>query len=169
MSVSSGLVRSTHRNVTKLPSTLRGALLPRHFTQIPSRTLATVNPGQKALPDVWFTGSRPDLDIEPTKDGGPPKPDERTLKLGKSKQAYLFPSILLSNSRYSITSLTRTSTYSSPITSATRNPLSPNNTPPLSLHPSPPPHRIRSTRLFSSSMDLTYNMGPRPHRWQREA
>ncbi|CZR53926.1 uncharacterized protein PAC_03808 [Phialocephala subalpina] len=87
MSTASSLVRST-RHVSKLSPTLssrgaQGVHLQRYSAQAPSRSLATINPGQKALPDVWFAGSTP-LSIQLTTDGGPGKPDERTLNLGKT-------------------------------------------------------------------------------------
>ncbi|XMA10763.1 hypothetical protein WAI453_003554 [Rhynchosporium graminicola] len=49
-----------------------------------SRCLATVEQGHKVLPDVWFTGLIPFQ--TPNRDGHfePRKPDERTLKLGKT-------------------------------------------------------------------------------------
>lgn len=53
---------------------------------VTSRCLATVEQGQKVLPDVWFTGSIPRHSPPVRNDPSEPhKPDERTLKLGKSK------------------------------------------------------------------------------------
>ncbi|KAH0565631.1 hypothetical protein GP486_000989 [Trichoglossum hirsutum] len=60
---------------------------PVSSTPLHRRSLANVQTGGNALPEVWFTSSGPKLWPErhagsPGKDGGPP--DERTLRLGKT-------------------------------------------------------------------------------------
>ncbi|KAK6583673.1 hypothetical protein PZA11_003403 [Diplocarpon coronariae] len=50
-----------------------------------SRSLATVQQGPKVLPDVWFTGSTPQRNLQvPRKSSDSRGTDERTLKLGKT-------------------------------------------------------------------------------------
>lgn len=52
-----------------------------------SHSQVAVDSGLRALPDVWFTGSSPHLNVPPreSQNQNPGKPpDERTLKLGKS-------------------------------------------------------------------------------------
>ncbi|KAG9241448.1 hypothetical protein BJ878DRAFT_520709 [Calycina marina] len=89
MSLSSAkFTRFAPRNVCKLASTSKGArplACTTGTTPAASRSLATANPGSKALPDIWFTGSAPRPSISNPYPQDPVKPpDERTVKLGKT-------------------------------------------------------------------------------------
>ncbi|KAG4435332.1 hypothetical protein IFR05_009186 [Cadophora sp. M221] len=87
MSTHCTLLRSAPFNATKLsPLTLScRSLRSVHPALATSRCLATVEQGPKAIPDVWFTGSVPRRDMPTRNDPSEPrKPDERTLKLGKT-------------------------------------------------------------------------------------
>jgi len=87
MSAPCSLLRSAPHNITK-PPTVTLSFRPRRASKYlangPSRCLATLNPGPKALPDVWFTGSAPLRNISPSNLNEPRKPDERTVRLGNT-------------------------------------------------------------------------------------
>jgi hypothetical protein len=174
MSAPSSLLRSAPHSVPKvaLPS-----IAPCYRVRQPaacpvtrtSRTLATVNPGQKALPDVWFTGSTPRHNI-PNPPGSDPQkpPDERTVKLGKSKHTPHFPTTP-ANITKSTPNPPGTTPNPPTIPPTARYPLSTNNPPPLPLNPPSPPHRLRPRRILRRSLDLSYCMGSRAARGERKA
>lgn len=88
MSTPGNLLRSASLQATKFsPLTLScRSLRSVHPALVTSRCLATVQHGAKVLPDVWFTGSVPRRDTPVRSDPSEPrKPNERTVKLGKSK------------------------------------------------------------------------------------
>ncbi|KAH8593357.1 hypothetical protein B0O99DRAFT_627899 [Bisporella sp. PMI_857] len=87
MSSSSRLTRPLPHNVSRL-SFITPVRQSSHCLRLPvtttSRCFATIDSGSKVLPDVWFTGSAPELSI-PNPDGdGKKPPNERTVKLGKT-------------------------------------------------------------------------------------
>jgi hypothetical protein len=172
MSAPSCLLRSASRNVL-IPKnsplgSCRRAPAPIYRTNSPSRSLATVNPGLKVPPDVWFTGSAPLRNIPPSNPDEPRKPDERKVKLGKSKQPrYLLPQTLANRSNSSPYP-PRTHADFTTISSATRNPLSANYSPSLSLHAPSSPHCFRTSRILSCTMDISDSMGPYASGWKRK-
>ena len=174
MSAPSSLLRSAPHNPPKVPLP---SITPSYRVRQPaaslvtraSRTLATVNPGQKVLPDVWFTGSTPRHNIPNPPSSDPQKPpDERTVKLGKSKHT---PHLVTTaaNITKSTPNPPGTTSNPPPIPPTTRYPLSTNNPPPLPLNPPSPPHRLRPRRLFRRSLDLSYRMGSRTNRGECKA
>lgn len=89
------ILRRAPHHVPKLsPSTLscrpvRAIAPQQHPANRIARALATVRPDPRVLPDVWFTGSVPRRNTQPPlpPSAEPHKPDERTVKLGKSKSS----------------------------------------------------------------------------------
>ena len=174
MSAPSCLLRPALHNAHKVPLP---PITPSYRVRQPAaspvtrtlRTLATVNTGQKVLTDVWFTGSIPRRNILNPPSSDPQKPpDERTVKLGKSKHTPHLPATP-ANITKSTPNPPRTTPNSPPIPPTTRYPLSTNNPPPLPLNPSSPPHCLRSCRLLRRSLDLSYRMGSRANRGERKA
>lgn len=91
MSKSYSILRLTRRRASKLSSTsstCQTKLATTSTCQKSARYLATVNAGPRVLPDVWFTGSNPRNEDSPPnfKNSNKPPNNERTVKLGKSKQ-----------------------------------------------------------------------------------
>ncbi|KAH7370535.1 hypothetical protein BKA65DRAFT_19421 [Rhexocercosporidium sp. MPI-PUGE-AT-0058] len=87
MSTPCNLLRSAPLKATKLsPITLScRSFRSVHPAIVTSRCLATVEQGPKVLPDVWFTGSVTRRDVPPSNNHSEPrKPNDRTLKLGKT-------------------------------------------------------------------------------------
>ncbi|KAI6710195.1 hypothetical protein JHW43_007273 [Diplocarpon mali] len=104
-----------------------------------SRSLATVQQGPKVLPDVWFTGSTPQRNLQvPRKSSDSRGTDERTLKLGKSKCTSTAPPGDPSNKLNSSSNPPRTIANPPPFAPPTRYSLSAYNSPPVSLDTSPP-------------------------------
>lgn len=174
MSAPSSLLRSAPHNVPKLPlpslaPSYRMRQPPHSSVTRPSRSLATVNPGQKSIPDVWFTGSTPHSNISNLSSNDPQKPpDERTLKLGKSKSAPHSTSTP-TDKQNSTENSTRTTPNTPPIAPPTRNPLPANKPPPLPLNPPAPACRHRPRSLLRRSVDLAHSMGSRAPGRQRQA
>ncbi|PVH77858.1 hypothetical protein DL98DRAFT_517173 [Cadophora sp. DSE1049] len=86
MSRPCNLLRSAPQ-ATKIPPLTAScrSLRAAHPATVTSRCLATVEQGQKVLLDVWFTGSVPRRSLPARNDPSEPrKPDERTVKLGKT-------------------------------------------------------------------------------------
>lgn len=166
---SSRLLRSAqlHVDSAKLSSnTLR--LAPSILANTTSRCFATVHTG-KALPDVWFTGTRLCADGS-TFNTSNKKPDERTVKLGKSKFAHLplqrYQDLHLISSSSSPDS-TRTITNTFAISTSPGDLEPTNNAPPVSLDTSTPADCLGSRGVFCCIMDLSYCVGPTPSRWKR--
>jgi hypothetical protein len=91
MSAPLGLLRSASHRARKIPSPTVPSLTrypPSYVVRQSSISLATVNHDERVLPEVGFTGStcRPSIS-NPGADDPHKKPDERTLKLGKSKSS----------------------------------------------------------------------------------
>lgn len=96
MSAPSNVLRSGSHNVASVLRLPIAAASSNHIPRYPpysikTRALATVHQSPKPLADVWFTDSarRQNLhDLNPDQDpsGSPKKPDERMIKLGKSRQ-----------------------------------------------------------------------------------
>jgi hypothetical protein len=174
MSAPSSLLRSAPHNVPKLPLP---SLTPSYCMRQPpqssvtrtSRSLATVNPGQKSIPDVWFTGSTPRSDISNLSSNDSRKPpDERTVKLGKSKSASHSTSTP-TDEQNSTENSTRTTPNAPSIAPSTRNHLSANKPSPLPLNPPAPPCRHWPRSLLRRSLDLAHSMGSRAPGRQRQA
>lgn len=90
MSKSHSLLRLIRRRASKLSSassTCQTKLATTYICQKSARCLATVNAGPKVLPDIWFTGSKPQNEdsLPNPKNSNKPPNNERTVKLGKSK------------------------------------------------------------------------------------
>lgn len=174
MSAPSSLLRSAPHNVPKVPfPSITPNYRVRQSSPITvtrtSRNLATVNPGQKVLADVWFTGLAPRQNI-PNPPGSDPQkpPDERTVKLGKSKHTLHHPIHALLICKPSSPHTPRTTPNPPSIAPPPGNPLAANNPPSLPLNTSSPPHRLRSSRLLRRSLDFTHSMGPHAPHWERK-
>ena len=166
----SSLLRSAPRNAPKFSQTFvccRTQAPIRHENS-GSRSLATVHPGPKVLTDVWFTGSAPRRShLQPNSND--PKPDERTVKLGNSKQRPPLSPANPANMSNSPPHPTRTPANSAAISSPAGNPLPADNPASLPLHPPPSPHGLRPRRLLRRPMDFSHSLGANAPRRQRQA
>ncbi|KAJ5042030.1 uncharacterized protein L3040_004590 [Drepanopeziza brunnea f. sp. 'multigermtubi'] len=88
MSTPCSVIRSAPHKVTRFSSIVLSCRPLRAVHPIENsatRSLATVRPDPKVFSDVWFTGAVPRLNIHPPPlSSNPRKPDERTVKLGKT-------------------------------------------------------------------------------------
>ena len=172
MSTPCSLLRSASHNVPKNPA-ITMSIYPQRTARspanVPSRCLATVNPGPKGLADVWFTGSAPLRSIPFEDIFEPRKPDERTVKLGKSKQPLVPSSIIPTNKQCSPSYSPRAPANSPTVSPPARDPLSANHAPPVPFHASTPTTSYRKGRLLCCLMDLPNRMGTCASRWQCQA
>ena len=175
MSAPPSLLRLAPKNARKVPSmapscqTGRGPLnVARHS----SRRLATVQNDHRVLPDVGFAGSGRRSSIPgPNADDPHRKPDERTLKLGKSKSSLLSPVLELTRLTFLSSSSCppRPPPNASPVSPPAGDPLPANHPPSLPVHAPAPSHRLRARRLLRCPLDIPNRMGPRPYRGERQA
>lgn len=159
--MATSLVRSAPHNVTKLPS-IAVSCLSRYTPVNPpantSRGFATVKTSQNSLPDIWFTGSVPRNNVPNDHDSKKP-PDERKLKLGKSRNNPLILFAVVANTCLSSQNSPRTYANSSSKATPTRITLPSNNPTPLSLYTPTSTNRLWQSRILGSIMDLSYRLG----------
>ena len=172
MSAPPSLLRLAPSHARKVPSIATSCRTGRAHLIVArnaSRALATVQNDHRVLPDVGFAGSSRRSSIPgPNPDDPHRKPDERTLKLGKSKSPFVLPA------RTNLTNITsspphppRAPPNPSPVSPPTGNSLPANHPPSLPLHAPTPSHSLRARRLLRCPLDLAHRMGPRPSRGER--
>ena len=143
----------------------------------PCRSLAQVQTRGDAFPEVWFTSSGPPrrtLD-DCGHDTQRKPPDERTLKLGKSKSlnstACYLAALPMANHGLNISSSPdspNTPPHPSCLAPSTRNTLPAYNTSPFPLDTPPSSDRLWTSRIPCRVMDCAHGMGSCPHRRQRQ-
>ena len=140
---------------------------PSLFT--PSRALAQVHPDHIVPLNASFVRSgsaqqEPHFDQPPDR----PPPDERTLKLGKSKCANrvirefnitTLNAPMLTDPRRSSSDTASPATHLVGIPSSTRDPLATDFLAPLPFHAPAPAKGIGPSRLSCGTMDLAYHLG----------
>ena len=155
--------------------------LPSDTIILQSRSLAQVQSKHERFPETWYTSASPPgygwahHNMSKSEEI---KVDERTLRLGNSRQTILtsisshsifqFYILTKRNSWDSHPSAADPVTYPSRFPSSARDPIASYFASPLPINSPPSPDRIGKSSLSRGVMDGTGGVGPCPHRGQRE-